>query len=159
DSGLQFVSLISAFKISFIPLLNLLIKTKNIYWSLLFLSSIFDKRYISSIAIYSKLKKKLEGFNNNHKLITIWEGQPEHRAITAAFKKNGLTVYGYIHSSLSINPCFISKFNSENLSLAFPDKLFVHGHDYTKALTSVGWNALDVHVVKSQRYFKMNNKE
>ncbi|MBF0363836.1 MAG: hypothetical protein HQK49_22645 [Oligoflexia bacterium] len=157
DKSLHLESLVTSVKISLIPFLNLLFKSKDIYMALLFLSSILDKRYLSSLEIYSNLKKKLNGFNLN--LITLWEGQPEHRAITAAFKENNLLVFGYIHSSLSINPSFASKIDIGNLGIAFPDRVFIHGSDHMTGLLSIGWSPEDIHIVKSERYVRMNKKE
>ena len=43
--------------------------------------------------------------------VTLWEGQPEQRALCYFFRKAGATVLGYIHSSSTNNPSYLAKFH------------------------------------------------
>ncbi|MBF0362592.1 MAG: hypothetical protein HQK49_16350 [Oligoflexia bacterium] len=150
NSFLPLNSFFIAFKISIPIAFNIFLKFKNYYWTHLFFISIFNHKFILSLAIFDHLKKMIG--HCNLKLILTWEGQPEQRAVCAAFRDNGMLTYGYIQSSLITNPCFVSKINSSVLQKAFPNQLFHHGSDYYESLIKVGWDRQDIIYIKSLRY-------
>ncbi|MBF0361118.1 MAG: hypothetical protein HQK49_08910 [Oligoflexia bacterium] len=121
---------------------------KRLDYFIAYIASIFNPRFIMSILIYKQFKTMIK---KTYVVLLPWENHPEQKAICAAFREGGSTVYGYTHAGTN-SVISLNKVENKIYENAYPEKLFIHSRDIFKASSYVGWKKEHLVYIKSQRF-------
>jgi len=140
--------------------LGLFKKHRLPFWEkVMFCNATLSRSFLACVVFSMFLDNFFENTKNLKKILIPWENQPEQKAICLAAHKRGIKVYGYIHSALWPDNLSVARLRNKLYNLALPDKLFLHGTQYTRLLKSLNWKEEDLILIRSQRYPKPKPKE